>query len=171
MSGTGAPAVRPVWGREPRIDDAKLTFGRVCKVSMSNRCPRRKGAAGQLRVMEKTNCWRTRPNGHKRQNCVSCVKNTRLKSEGKKPAGSRRQVRKPSRLRTVGWRWILSQTVAGSGIFEKERSRTISRKIEESTDRDEDPVVGQKEKWQQELLHIERRRNDLWPEHEKMQRM
>ena len=32
-------------------------------------------------------------------------------------------------------------------------------------------VEGQKEKWQQEFLQIEQRRNDLLPEHDKMQNL
>ena len=42
--------------------------------------------------------------------------------------------------------------------------------MEEIENLDEAFVEGQKEKWQQELLQIEQRRNDL-SEHEKVQKM
>ena len=38
------------------------------------------------------------------------------------------------------------------------------------SDLDEGLVESQNRKWQQELLQIERRRNDLLPKHEKMQK-
>ena len=48
---------------------------------------------------------------------------------------------------------------------------TQMRKIDVSTDMLGKVVDEHKEKWRQELQDIERRRNDLLPEHQKMQKL
>ena len=78
------------------------------------------------RVTEKIICLRTKHSDH-RQGFESCVKKTTRDSKVKvrsHQCSSRRQVRRPSRTRTVRWRRIARQTVAGGWSCEKERSRS-----------------------------------------------
>ena len=56
-------------------------------------------------------------------------------------------------------------------LRKRERDHEAVAKVEDITALDDDFVESQKEKWQQVLLQIEQRRNDLLLEHEKMQKM
>ena len=103
----------------------------------------------------------------------STKKQARLRRRRKKnqQCSSKRHVRRPSLMIIVRWRWLSKQTVAGSwGCGKRDheafaRNRRVSRTWRRAS-RKVTRKSGSKE-----LLQIEHWRNDLLPDHEKMQKM
>ena len=76
---------------------------------MCRPCPQGMLAGGRLRrVMEKTTCWRMKPNGLEKQRCESCVaKVSRRRMCGR----SRPCISESRRRRMARWRWLTKQTI------------------------------------------------------------
>ena len=101
-----------------------------------------------------------------------CEEVKKLKSEGQKAAVCFEEINEEVKPDEDCKMEVDSEAESRKKLHQREREVAKQlRKIEEFTDLDEGVTESHQDKWHQELLQSEQRRNDLLPEHEKMQEM
>ena len=142
--GLAASAQREMFGHGRGVAGARWVFRLCCKVNTCKRC-RRLDAAGQHRPQ--------------------------MIRQGKKPAVQFEETSEVVRPDEDCMMEVDSEADSREKLDQrKSEIEKQLRKIEEFTDLDEGFVESWKKQWQQELLQIEQRRNDLLSEHEKIQK-